>query len=208
MGSAPVTMALIGINLLVFLAELVIPNFVYSVDYVNVGPTYEEGTLLRVFTSAFAHSPTQFSHILFNMYSLFILGTLIEPMLGKARFITLYVLSILGGGIGILLLAPFGTSVVGASGAVFGLMGAYLVLLRALKLEATQMYVVIGINLFLGFLPGIAWQGHIGGLVIGLAAAFILVLTRDRSKLTNQIIGLSALTALLLAIWFGANGGF
>jgi membrane associated rhomboid family serine protease len=139
------------------------------------------------------------------MYSLFVLGTIIEPMIGKLRFTILYMLSIFGGGLGVLYLAEFRTSVVGASGAIFGLMGAYLVLLRALKLDASQMYVLIGINLVIGFLPGIAWQAHVGGLIVGGAIALIYASTRRREKQRQQTALIVGLVVFLGALWVLAN---
>jgi membrane associated rhomboid family serine protease len=139
------------------------------------------------------------------MYSLFVLGTLLEPMIGKIRFLVLYFMSIFGGGLGFLVLSTSFGSVVGASGAVFGLMGAYLVFLVKMKLNAGQMYIIIGINLFVGFLPGIAWEAHVGGLVVGAAVGYVLVSTRDRMKQNIQTLSLIAISIALLAIWIIRN---
>jgi membrane associated rhomboid family serine protease len=204
-SAAPITFILIGINVLVFVAELLFPGLIYSLRYGNVGSITEEGSLFRVFTSSFAHSDTQYTHILFNMYSLFVLGTLLEPMLGKIRFLTLYAFSIFGGGLGFLILSTQFGSVVGASGAVFGLMGAYLVFLIVMKLNAGQMYIIIALNLVLGFLPGIAWEAHVGGLVVGAAVGYVLVATRNHIKPTVQTISLVGIGVALLVIWFVAN---
>ncbi|MHA7134480.1 rhomboid family intramembrane serine protease [Oerskovia turbata] len=127
----------------------------------------------RFLTSAFLHS-TSVLHILFNMYALWITGPYLEQMLGRVRFIALYVLAAIGGSVGALLLAdPTAASwfqpLVGASGAVFGLFGAILLVLRRLGRNATQILVLIGINFAIGFMvSGIAWQAHLGGLVVGL----------------------------------------
>ncbi len=132
------------------------------------------------------------------MYALYVMGQYLEPMLGRARYIALYLLSAFGGSVGILLLAskPAGgvvtladeswfTAAVGASGAVFGLFGAFLVLQRRLGRSAAGMYVVIGINAVIGFvIPGIAWQAHLGGLITGaVAAAAIGYLGRAKDPL-------------------------
>ena len=204
-SSAPITFILIAINVLVFVAELLFPGLIYSLRYGNVGSITEEGSLFRVFTSSFAHSDTQYTHILFNMYSLFVLGTLLEPMLGKIRFLTLYAFSIFGGGLGFLILSTQYGSVVGASGAVFGLMGAYLVFLIVMKLNAGQMYIIIALNLVLGFLPGIAWEAHVGGLVVGAAVGYVLVATRNRAKQTTQTVALVGIGIALFVVWFVAN---
>jgi membrane associated rhomboid family serine protease len=116
-----------------------------------------------------------------------------------------YALSIFGGGLGFLVLSTQFGSVVGASGAVFGLMGAYLVFLVVMKLNAGQMYIIIGINLFLGFLPGIAWEAHVGGLIVGAAVGYVLVSTRKNLKPTVQTMALVGIGIVLVAIWIGAN---
>ena len=138
------------------------------------------------------------------MYSVFVLGTLLEPMLGKIRFLVLYSFSIFGGGLGFLILSTPGF-VIGASGAVFGLMGAYLVFLVVMKLNAGQMYIIIGLNLVLGFLPGIAWEAHVGGLVVGAAVGYVLVSTRNQVKQTIQTIYLVGIGIALMVIWTVAN---
>ena len=204
-SAAPITFALIGINVLVFVGQQIFPSLINYLFYANVGSNTEYGSLLRVFTSGFAHSNTQYTHILFNMYSLFVLGTLLEPMIGKFRFLSLYMLSIFGGGLGYLFLSTEYASMVGASGAIFGLMGAYLVFLVVLKLNASQMYIIIGINLFLGFLPGIAWEAHVGGLIVGAAVGYLLVSTRDKARKNLQIIGLVGISVALVALWIIGN---
>lgn len=203
--AAPVTIALIVINVLIYVAEQLIPGLVDQLAYAKYFQGSEYGSLLRVLTSGFTHDSSQITHILFNMYSLYILGTIIEPMIGKLRFLSLYFLSMLGGGIGVLLLADVGVSVVGASGAIFGLMGAYLVLLRALKLDASQMYILIGINLVIGFLPGIAWQAHVGGLVVGCLVAFVFSRTRAKVQQTTQIALLFGIVVILGGLWIYGN---
>lgn len=203
--AAPITMVLIVINVLVYIAEQLMPDLIDQLLYAKYLQGSEYGSLIRVLTSSFAHSSGQITHILFNMYSLYILGTIIEPMIGKLRFLTLYLLSAFGGGIGVLLLAEVGVSVVGASGAIFGLMGAYLVLLRALKLDAKQMYILIGINLVLGFLPGIAWQAHVGGLIVGSAIALVLSKTRRREQQSIQIGLIVGIAVILVGAWVYGN---
>ena len=204
LSAAPITVTLIALNVLVFAAQLLSPELDYFIGYSNQ-PGNPDNSLFQVVLSSFAHSTSSFTHILFNMYSLFVLGTLLEPMIGKLRFVILYALSVLGGGLGFLVLSTNFGSVVGASGAVFGLMGAYLVFLIVMKLNAGQMYIIIGINLFLGFLPGIAWEAHVGGLVVGAAVGYVLVSTRNRLKPTAQTIGLVGIGIALVAIWIIAN---
>ena len=203
--AAPVTIALIAINVLVYVAQQIYPALIDSLAYANIGSDTDYGSIIRVFTSGFSHSNTQITHILFNMYSLFVLGTVIEPMIGKLRFLVLYFASMFAGAIGVLFMAPWGTSVVGASGAIFGLMAAYLIFLRALKLNAGQMYIIIGINLVLGFLPGIAWEAHVGGLIAGGATAFVLAYTRKREQKNLQLLGLGIVLVILIGLWVFGN---
>jgi membrane associated rhomboid family serine protease len=204
-SAAPVTFTLIGINVLVYICQFLFPELILSLYYANVGSNTEWGSWQRVFTSGFAHSENQITHILFNMYSLFVLGTLLEPMIGKWRFITLYLFSMFGGGLGYLLLSTSVGYVVGASGAVFGLMGAYLVFLVKMKLNAGQMYIIIGINLIVGFLPGIAWEAHVGGLIVGAAVGYLLISTRENAKKNLQLLGLVGIGIALVAIWIIGN---
>lgn len=130
----------------------------------------------RFLTSAFLHSrggglPL---HILFNMYALWLVGPHLELAFGRFRYLMLLLLSAIGGSVMVTLLASpasqdWYTGVLGASGAVFGLFGAMLLVLRRLRLKATSILAVLGINLVLGFVvSGISWQAHLGGLVVGL----------------------------------------
>jgi membrane associated rhomboid family serine protease len=203
LSAAPITFVLIALNVLVYAAQLLLPEVNYFIGYSNQqGSPYN--SLFQILISSFAHSTSSYTHILFNMFSLFLLGTQIEPIIGKWRFLTLYGMSIFGGGLGFLLLSTPG-SVIGASGAVFGLMGAYLVFLVVMKLNAGQMYIIIGLNLVLGFFPGIAWEAHVGGLVVGAAVGYVLVSTRNRVKQNLQTIGLIGIGIALVVIWLVAN---
>ncbi|MDO8147646.1 rhomboid family intramembrane serine protease [Isoptericola sp. b408] len=162
----------------------------------------------RFLTAAFLHSTTPL-HILFNMYALWLVGPFLEQAFGRARFIALYVLAAVGGQVGVLLLAdPLQESwyvgVVGASGAVFGLFGAIIPVLRRLGRNAGQIVVLIAINMALPlWLPNIAWQAHVGGLVVGLAlgAGFALA-PRERQRLVGWALP-TAVGVLLVAaaVW-------
>jgi membrane associated rhomboid family serine protease len=162
----------------------------------------------RFLTAAFLHA-TSPVHILFNMYALWITGPFLEQMLGRWRFAALYLLSAVGGSVGYLVLAggPLSDAwyqpVVGASGAVFGLFGAILLVLRRTGRNAMQIVVLIGINFALGFFfPGIAWQAHLGGLLVGglLGLAYAYA-PRDRRTLVS--VGATTVVAvgLVVAAW-------
>jgi membrane associated rhomboid family serine protease len=152
----------------------------------------------RMITSVFAHSPSSILHILFNMFSLFVLGPELERMVGRWRFGALFLLSGLGGSVAVLLTSP-NSAVIGASGAIFGLFGAYFVIARHLGSNSRQLIIVIVINLVIGFVvPGIAWQAHVGGLIIGALVAFVFVRTREPQKLVIQLLLLAGVLALLI----------
>ncbi|MEO7130483.1 MAG: rhomboid family intramembrane serine protease [Dermatophilaceae bacterium] len=168
----------------------------------------------RFVTAMFLHSPRSLMHIGFNMYALYILGTYLEPLMGRARLLAVYLISGVAGQVGVLLLAgsptvaglssgqdqAWVTAVVGASGAIFGLFGALIVLNRHLNRSVAGIYGIVAINAALGFIiPNIAWQAHLGGFVAGLAGAGMLVLARRGRK---QLVwpGLAGLFVLVVAV--------
>jgi membrane associated rhomboid family serine protease len=198
--SAPVvTYGLIAIAALVFVFQLV-PGSPVTNALAFYGPLTPREPW-RLLTALFVHSQGSLLHILFNMFSLFIFGPLLEGMVGRMRFLVLYLVSGLGGSVAVLLLAPF-TPVVGASGAIFGLLGAYFVIQRKLGGNNVQLLVVIGLNLLIGFLPGtnIAWQAHLGGLIVGSAVALVYLRTRRRNQFGVQVAFVAAIAAVLLAL--------
>jgi membrane associated rhomboid family serine protease len=144
------------------------------IDFALYGPLVADGEYWRLITGGFLHSGIL--HIGFNMYILYWLGTMLEPSLGHARFVALYFTSLLAGSFGALLLSPDAVTV-GASGAVFGLMGAAFVLQRARGIDPMQSGIgpIILINLALGFvIPNVSVGGHLGGLIGGALAAFAM----------------------------------
>ncbi|HEY4997307.1 MAG TPA: rhomboid family intramembrane serine protease [Solirubrobacteraceae bacterium] len=198
LASGPqITIALIVINVIAFIAEG------------HVSPTgspssslYLKGALLgsseipglttlgvahgqwwRIVTGGFLHE--NLLHIGFNMYVLYVLGMQLEPALGRVRFATIYAVSLLTGSLGALLVSPHSLTV-GASGAVFGIMGAFAVEMRSRRIPIMQGGLggvggLILINLVISFtLPGISWGGHVGGLIGGAAVAFALKLGEQR----------------------------
>ena len=192
-----VTYSLIGINLVVFVLQLVtggaVTNaLVYPPVYTGIEPW-------RMITSMFLHSESSFFHILFNMYSLFIFGPTLESLVGRVRFLALYLLAGFGGSVGVLLLGDPATSVLGASGAIFGLFGAYFLIARRLGGNTTQLLVVIVLNLALGFIvSGVAWQAHVGGLAVGLAVAFVYLQTRRPEQRVWQIVLVAGIAVALV----------
>jgi membrane associated rhomboid family serine protease len=198
-----VTYAIMALCVLVFIAEAatgLLTSRTGSVVYSALA-YYPPLTVVqpwRMVTSLFVHASVL--HILFNMFSLFILGTQVEAMIGRVRFLVLFLLAGIGGSVAVLLLAP-GVVVVGASGAIFGLFGAYFIIARHLGANATQLIIVIAINLGIGFVvPGIAWQAHVGGLIIGALVALVFVRTRPRTLRIPQVGMLIGIGALLLGL--------
>jgi len=171
-GRPLVTFTLIALNVLVFLVEQL-----QGRPFINrwtFAPVLGDSEPWRFLTSAFLHDPGTLLHIGFNMYALWILGQFLEPVLGRWRFIAGYLLAALGGSVMVLLLASpdalsWRTGVYGASGAVFGLFGVIVVVLRRLKRDARSMLLVLALNAAIPFFVGnIAWQAHVGGFLVGL----------------------------------------
>jgi membrane associated rhomboid family serine protease len=142
--------------------------------YSLYGPAVANGEVYRLLTSGFLHAGL--FHLLVNMYSLWILGTLLESTVGRIQYLLIYFVSLLAGSFGALLVTPHAPTV-GASGAIFGLMGAGVIVLRHRGISPLQsgLPLWIGINLVFSFaVPGISVGGHIGGLIGGALAALVL----------------------------------
>jgi membrane associated rhomboid family serine protease len=175
-GRPVVTITIIALCVGSFVLQLAVPGWTSRWAF---SPAAGQIEPYRFLTTAFLHSSSIF-HILFNMYALWIVGPFLENALGRARYIALYLISAVAGSVGVLLFASstsdaWFTGAVGASGAVFGLFGAVLVVLRRLGRSAQSFLTVIALNLVIGFVvPNIAWQAHVGGLVVGagLGAAY------------------------------------
>ena len=162
-------------------------------------PGVADGAYWQLMTSAFTH--VQIWHIGFNMLALWFLGPQLEAALGRTRFLAVYLLSALAGSTVVYWLAPEYQPTLGASGAVFGLMGALLVLALKVRANPQQILLWIGINFLITVTsPQISWQGHLGGFLGGVVIAVILVWSPRPHRTLWQAAGLSAFTvALLLA---------
>jgi membrane associated rhomboid family serine protease len=176
------TKIIIGLNIVVFVLinvrsglsdRLVLLGKAYIPSEGSVGGL-AAGQWYRLVTSMFAHQAVW--HILFNMLSLWWLGGPLEAALGRARYLTLYLVSGLAGGALTYLLAAPNQPSLGASGAIYGLFAATAVLVRRLRYDMRPVIVLLVINLIFTFsIPGIAWQAHVGGLVSGLVVAYAMV---------------------------------
>lgn len=204
-GRPLVTYLLIGINVVVFGLQMVISGLTDQLMYAGIFTSpFGPAEPWRMLTSAFAHSPTFIGHIAFNMYALYICGRVLEPMLGRSRFLALYLVSALGGSVAVLLISSPLSPVVGASGAVFGLFAALFVLMRSRGIPVVQIGILMAINLAIGFIfPGISWEAHVGGLVVGAASAAVFAYApKGPKRSAMQWIGTVLLVLLLVALTF------
>ncbi len=157
------------------------------------------GSWWQVVTSIFTH--LAFLHLAVNMVSLYVIGPIIERVLGRTRFLATYAVSGLAGSASVMWLTSPDAATVGASGALFGLMGALLLLAYKAKGNVVQVLVVLGANVaFTLFSVGtISWQGHFGGLAGGLLAAWLIAYAPRAHRREVQLYGLTGLTVLILA---------
>jgi membrane associated rhomboid family serine protease len=161
-------------------------------DYVAAGEFW------RLVTSGFLHIGPL--HLAFNMFALWVIGRDMEMLLGRGRFLAVYLIGMLGGAAAVMVLQP-GQLVAGASGAVFGLMGGLLVALLRLRRPLNQVIGLLAVNLALGFfISNISWQAHVGGLVAGAVATAVLVYAPPQRRTPVQVGGLAALTVLVLVV--------
>ncbi len=198
-GRPVVTLTMMAICVAAYVLDLVIPNgFVFQTF--AYAPFLTESEPWRMVTSAFLHS-TNIMHIGFNMYALWILGQALEPAFGRARFLAVYIISALAGSVGVLLMTPVDTTVVGASGAIFGLFGALFVAQRKRGGDLRSIIVLLVINAALGFIiPGIAWQAHLGGLIAGALCAAVLAYAPRRNRALVQWGGMAAVVLLMVGL--------
>jgi membrane associated rhomboid family serine protease len=212
-----VTYVLIAINVLAFIGEFASGGGGLATrgggtaisDGALFGPAIaNQGEYYRLITSGFLHAGL--IHIGFNMFLLYILGQMLEPAIGRVRFTVVYLTALLGGDFGALLLSP-DSMTIGASGAVFGLMGAAVLTLRSRGFDpmASGIPALILFNLVLSFvIPGIAIGGHIGGLIAGTLAAYVLVEVGERPRLAVAgYFGCAVIAAAAVAGSIAVAGG-
>ena len=162
-------------------------------------PGVADGAYWQLITSAFTH--IEVWHIGFNMLALWYLGPQLEQAIGRARFLALYLLSGLAGSVVVLWLASPTTSTLGASGAVFGLMGALLVIALKVRANVQTLLAWLAMNVVFTFTgSGISWQGHLGGLLGGMAVAAIVVHAPRENRARVQLIGLTGFGVALLVL--------
>jgi membrane associated rhomboid family serine protease len=196
-----VTSTLIAINLFIFLADQVFSSGVKIDGYQSLeawgilnGPRVHDGDWWRLITSGFLHENVL--HVGLNMFVLFQIGALLEPLIGRWRFTAVYFAALLGGSAGALLLNPHDNTL-GASGAIFGLLGALAIIMhqRGVNIWNTGIGGLIVINLLFTFaVPGISIGGHVGGLICGIIVGYAIVSTAGRRN--GMLVGLAASAAV------------
>jgi membrane associated rhomboid family serine protease len=204
-GAPALTYALIGANVAAFVLQTASAGLEGHLTLWP--PAVADGELYRLATSAFLHYGL--THLLLNMWALYVVGPPLEMWLGRLRFGALYALSALGGSVLAYLLAPLNTATAGASGAVFGLFGAIFVVLRRLNLNYRWVVAVIVVNLaFTLVVPmiisrSISWQAHLGGLVTGamIASAYVYA-PRKHRDLVHAAATSAALLLFVALIWW------
>jgi membrane associated rhomboid family serine protease len=156
----------------------------------------DDGEWWRLFTAAFLHVGPL--HLALNMLALLVFGSEVERLLGRGRFLALYLVSALGGATAIQLFADPHMPVAGASTAIYGLLGALAVMLLVRREDLRGLLALLAINLFISFLPGVSLLGHLGGLVSG--ALTMGLLTALRRRPAAQAAGVAVLAVVLLVL--------
>lgn len=202
-----VTWALLIINVLAYVAETASTEWVLTNFMMNAYEVGYHGEWWRLITGAFLHQPLggggwALTHIVFNMWALYAIGPELERRLGSARFLALYLLAALGGSVAVYL---FGIAAVGASGAIYGMFAALFVLAKKLGYNAQGVLWLIGANAVITFVvPGISWQGHLGGLITGALVAAVFAFAPDRkNRSAIQWGGCAAVLIVLVALVLG-----
>ncbi|MFD5243234.1 rhomboid family intramembrane serine protease [Amycolatopsis sp. NPDC058340] len=209
--TAVVTPVLLALNVLIFLITVVqsgsLANNNFS-ELFQYGQLWNPATLAgdewwRILTSGFLQYGLL--HIASNAFSLWFVGRPLETALGRVPFTVLYFVSLLGGSAANLVFSDLdAVPVVGASGAIFGLIGAYTVIVIKLRLNPTWLLVILGLNVFITFqVPGISILGHAGGFVAGLLATFALLYAPDKNRLKWQLGGIAIVVVAMigLVVW-------
>jgi membrane associated rhomboid family serine protease len=198
-----ITYTLIALNIAMFIAQNASDEV--QRNFTLWPPAVADGDYIRLVTSAFLHYGL--THLLFNMWALYVIGPPLEMQLGRLRFGALYALSALGGSVLVYLVSPLSTATAGASGAIFGLFGATLVVGKRLNLDVRWVLGLIVINAVITFaMPSISWQGHVGGLITGIvvAAAYAYAPRQNRNLVQGSV---TAAVLVLFAglIWWRTN---
>ena len=171
--NTPVTKFLSTSLIVVYVAQFLLGNVLIA-NFALFAPSVANGQWWLLITAGFLHG--SIFHLLFNVYILWVIGSQLESIVGKINFVIIYFVSLLGGSFASYLFSPFGSYSIGASGAIFGLMGAMLVVGRKRNLDISQITTLVAINVVIGFvLSGIDWRAHLGGLAAGAFITWVLL---------------------------------
>jgi len=198
----PVVLLIIAVNVVVFLLE----DFGNNASFIARFAMWPRGVYLlhqyyRAFTAMFLH--LNFQHILFNMIVLLIVGPAAEVLLGKVRFLALYLIAGFGGSVASYLLGTPNELGIGASGAIMGVLGAYVVIGLRRRLPVAPIVMLLVVNFAIGFWGNIDWRAHAGGLVTGALLALVYDYAgglRDQTADLAVTVGASAVVVALLAL--------
>ena len=198
----PIVLTIIAINVVVFFLEGFGTN-VRVVDRYAMWPAavHLENEYYRAFTAMWLHA--SFTHIFFNMIALLIVGPALEVLLGKVRFLVLYLLAGLGGSVCSYILSQANVAGIGASGAIMGVLGAYVVVGLRRRLPVAPVVGLLVLNFVIGFTGNIDWRAHLGGLVTGCVLAFVYDYAgglRDRTTAQVLTVGGSVAVLAILAL--------
>ncbi|MCU1677665.1 MAG: hypothetical protein JWM93_2423 [Frankiales bacterium] len=193
-----ITVGLIVVNVLAFLLQESQPGF--TGKYLLYGYGVEQGQTYRLLTAAFLHGGI--THLAVNMISLYVIGTQVERLLGTSRYLAVYLLAALGGTAASYAFQPSTVTSLGASGAVFGLLGALLVAVRRLRLDPRPLYGMLALNLALPLLVhGIDWRAHVGGLIVGTGLTFAFTYApQDARRWVHPTSVVAALVLLVVLV--------
>jgi membrane associated rhomboid family serine protease len=199
MSAGAVSMALLGLNVVVFLLQKVTEGSVNSVFQLGAmqGYAVSEGDYWRLLTAAFLH--LGILHIAFNMYALYLFGPFVERALGTTRFVIAYLTMAVASSVFVYWLTEPQIATVGASGAIFGLFGLALVVLIRLRQDVRGLLVLLAINAFISLQGNISWQGHLGGFVTGVVLGAALAYA-PRERRTAIHIATFGLTWLFIVV--------
>lgn len=196
-----VTTALIGINGVLYALTWLSGDAMLR-EFGLIGVAVAAGEWWRLLTAPFLHAGLW--HVGLNMFALWVLGGVLEPLLGRGRFLMVYLASALGGAVASYAFSNPGAVSVGASGAVFGLLGGLVVALRRLNRDVSGVIALLLINVALGFVfPNIDWRAHLGGLVVGalVTAAFAYAPARYRDAAAWATLGVVLLGLAMVVDW-------
>lgn len=199
---ALVTKGLIIACVTIYLVQMALPSLGAQFAFV---PAVASSQPWRFMTTAFLHASLM--HLAFNMWALWVLGSALEPILGRWRFAALCALSALGGSTMIYWLASptapasWLTSTVGASGAVFGLFAALFIIQRRFGRDTSAIVGLLVLNLAISFIgANISWQGHLGGLVTGAIVAALYAWAPRNRRTVYGVCGTVGITIALIGV--------